>query len=95
MFPTAEQVAVTSIEVLRTAGLSQRKAEYGRPPSAICWFGKCIERSSVKDVASHFADGRLSATKLSQVETLDVYPPCHTSDLMCLNSGRTRNLKMV
>ncbi|KAF8234070.1 DNA glycosylase [Tricholoma matsutake] len=45
-FPTAEQVASTDIAVLRTAGLSVRKAEY------------------VHDLASRFADGRLSTENL-------------------------------
>ncbi|KAG5645198.1 hypothetical protein DXG03_006716 [Asterophora parasitica] len=45
-FPTPEQVAKTDIPTLRSAGLSQRKAEY------------------VLDLASRFADGRLSTEKL-------------------------------
>jgi len=45
-FPTPEQVASTEFAILRTAGLSGRKAEY------------------VHDLASRFADGRLSTEKL-------------------------------
>ncbi|KAJ6586920.1 DNA glycosylase [Mycena vulgaris] len=45
-FPTPQQVAQTEIPVLRSAGLSARKAEY------------------ITDLASRFADGRLSTTKL-------------------------------
>ncbi|KAH7914124.1 DNA glycosylase [Hygrophoropsis aurantiaca] len=45
-FPTPRQVANTDIPTLRTAGLSQRKAEY------------------IQDLATRFADGRLSTEKL-------------------------------
>ncbi|KAJ3866584.1 DNA glycosylase [Lentinula novae-zelandiae] len=47
-FPTPQQVANTDLAILRTAGLSGRKAEY------------------VRDLASRFADGRLSTEKLLQ-----------------------------
>ncbi|KAE9411528.1 DNA glycosylase [Gymnopus androsaceus JB14] len=47
-FPTAQQVASTDLAILRTAGLSGRKAEY------------------VRDLATRFADGRLSTEKLLQ-----------------------------
>ncbi|KDQ27608.1 hypothetical protein PLEOSDRAFT_158514 [Pleurotus ostreatus PC15] len=46
LFPTPDQVAKTDLNILRTAGLSGRKAEY------------------VQDLASRFADGRLSTSKL-------------------------------
>ncbi|KAF4598110.1 Alkylbase DNA Glycosylase/Transcriptional Activator [Pleurotus pulmonarius] len=46
LFPTPDQVAKTDVNILRTAGLSGRKAEY------------------VQDLASRFADGRLSTSKL-------------------------------
>ncbi|KIJ39939.1 hypothetical protein M422DRAFT_32539 [Sphaerobolus stellatus SS14] len=49
-FPTASQVAETDVLVLKTAGLSTRKAEY------------------VKDLASRFADGRLSNAKLAEAD---------------------------
>ncbi|KAI6046168.1 DNA glycosylase [Pisolithus marmoratus] len=45
-FPTPHQVANTDITILKSAGLSTRKAEY------------------VKDLATRFADGRLSVPKL-------------------------------
>ncbi|KAF4621205.1 hypothetical protein D9613_000671 [Agrocybe pediades] len=45
-FPTPYQVSKTDIDVLRTAGLSARKAEY------------------IRDLATRFADGRLSTKKL-------------------------------
>ncbi|KAJ4002025.1 DNA glycosylase [Lentinula boryana] len=45
-FPTPQQVANTDLAILRTAGLSGRKAEY------------------VRDLATRFADGRLSTEKL-------------------------------
>ncbi|KAJ3973476.1 DNA glycosylase [Lentinula raphanica] len=47
-FPTPQQVANTDLAILRTAGLSARKAEY------------------VRDLATRFADGRLSTEKLLQ-----------------------------
>jgi len=47
-FPTPRQLATTSIPTLRSAGLSQRKAEY------------------VIDLATRFADGRLSASLLQK-----------------------------
>ncbi|KAH9048342.1 DNA glycosylase [Lactarius hengduanensis] len=46
VFPTAYQVATTDLAILRTAGLSGRKAEY------------------VRDLATRFADGRLTNQKL-------------------------------
>ncbi|KAH7923735.1 DNA glycosylase [Leucogyrophana mollusca] len=49
-FPSPQQVANTDIPTLRTAGLSQRKAEY------------------VKDLATRFADGRLSTEKLLEAD---------------------------
>ncbi|OJA09180.1 hypothetical protein AZE42_00677 [Rhizopogon vesiculosus] len=51
-FPTPYQVANTDVVTLKSAGLSTRKAEYSR-----CNF-------SVKDLATRFADGRLSTEKL-------------------------------
>ncbi|GJJ06104.1 hypothetical protein Clacol_000293 [Clathrus columnatus] len=50
VFPTAQQVAETEVDVLRTAGLSTRKAEY------------------VRDLASRFADGRLTTQKLIEAD---------------------------
>ncbi|KAJ4483435.1 DNA glycosylase [Lentinula aciculospora] len=47
-FPTPQQVAHTDLVILRTAGLSGRKAEY------------------VRDLATRFADDRLSTEKLLQ-----------------------------
>jgi DNA-3-methyladenine glycosylase II len=66
-FPTAYQVATMDLATLRTAGLSGRKAEYGaRTCSAshvFChWF--IGRRFSVRDLATRFADGRLSNQKL-------------------------------
>ncbi|KAF9268857.1 DNA glycosylase [Marasmius fiardii PR-910] len=49
-FPTPRQVAEFDLATLRTAGLSQRKAEY------------------VHDLATRFADGRLSTRKLLAVD---------------------------
>ncbi|KAF9478600.1 DNA glycosylase [Pholiota conissans] len=49
-FPSPSQVAATEIAVLRTAGLSGRKAEY------------------IQDLASRFADGRLSTEKLLKAD---------------------------
>ncbi|KAI8806926.1 DNA glycosylase [Cladochytrium replicatum] len=49
-FPQPEKVAAASIEQLRSAGLSQRKAEY------------------VRELAQHFADGRLSSRELIKME---------------------------
>ncbi|KAH9083434.1 DNA glycosylase [Lactarius deliciosus] len=46
VFPTAYQVATTDLTILKTAGLSGRKAEY------------------VRDLATRFADGRLTNQKL-------------------------------
>ncbi|KAH9176415.1 DNA glycosylase [Lactarius sanguifluus] len=46
VFPTAYQVATTDLAILKTAGLSGRKAEY------------------VRDLATRFADGRLTNQKL-------------------------------
>ncbi|KAK2463288.1 hypothetical protein APHAL10511_004943 [Amanita phalloides] len=53
-FPSPEQVAGVSIETLRSAGLSTRKAEY------------------VKDLASRFVDGRLSARNLMEASDEEV-----------------------
>lgn len=49
-FPSPCQVANTDISILRTAGLSARKAEY------------------VQDLATRFADGRLSTRKLLEAD---------------------------
>ncbi|KIK67439.1 hypothetical protein GYMLUDRAFT_37561 [Collybiopsis luxurians FD-317 M1] len=49
-FPTPQQVANTDLGILRTAGLSARKAEY------------------VRDLATRFADGRLSTEKLLKAD---------------------------
>ncbi|KAI0682419.1 DNA glycosylase [Cytidiella melzeri] len=54
-FPTAHQVTAMDIPTLRTAGLSQRKAEY------------------VLDLASRFADGRLSTHKLLAAQDEELY----------------------
>lgn len=54
-FPTAQQVAQSDVATLRTAGLSQRKAEY------------------VQDLASRFADGRLSTQKLLEAGDEELY----------------------
>lgn len=50
LFPTAQQVAESEIDVLKSAGLSTRKAEY------------------VKDLASRFADGRLTTKRLLEAD---------------------------
>ncbi|TFK54336.1 DNA glycosylase [Heliocybe sulcata] len=54
-FPSAAQVAKTDLATLRTAGLSQRKAEY------------------VQDLASRFADGRLTTQKLLEADDEELY----------------------
>ncbi|KAI0087997.1 DNA glycosylase [Irpex rosettiformis] len=54
-FPTAHQVTTMDIPTLRTAGLSQRKAEY------------------VLDLASRFADGRLSTEKVLAANDEELY----------------------
>ncbi|KZT26847.1 DNA glycosylase [Neolentinus lepideus HHB14362 ss-1] len=54
-FPSAAQVAQADVATLRTAGLSQRKAEY------------------VQDLASRFADGRLSTQKLLEADDEELY----------------------
>ncbi|KIP11632.1 hypothetical protein PHLGIDRAFT_63560 [Phlebiopsis gigantea 11061_1 CR5-6] len=54
-FPAAEQVAALDIPTLRSAGLSQRKAEY------------------IQDLASRFADGRLSTEKVLDSEDEELY----------------------
>ncbi|KAF8625406.1 hypothetical protein AX15_005371 [Amanita polypyramis BW_CC] len=53
-FPSPVQVSGANIEILRSAGLSARKAEY------------------VKDLASRFVDGRLSARKLMEASDKDL-----------------------
>ena len=63
-FPTAYQVATADLATLRTAGLSGRKAEYGARymlgVSRIFY----LHRFAVRDLATRFADGRLSNQKL-------------------------------
>ncbi|KIY64158.1 DNA glycosylase [Cylindrobasidium torrendii FP15055 ss-10] len=54
-FPTPSQVAGTELSVLRTAGLSGRKAEY------------------IQDLASRFADGRLTTEKLINATDEDLF----------------------
>ncbi|KAF9820427.1 hypothetical protein IEO21_01436 [Rhodonia placenta] len=54
-FPTARQVVSTDLAILKSAGLSGRKAEY------------------VYDLASRFADGRLSTEKLLQADDEELY----------------------
>jgi len=53
-FPSPTQVANTDVTILRTAGLSSRKAEY------------------VKDLATRFADGRLSTQKLLEADDYEL-----------------------
>lgn len=69
-FPSPFQVAKTEISVLRTAGLSARKAEYGE---FFCLAGsgrvsKCFFHAPVQDLATRFADGRLSTQKLLEAD---------------------------
>jgi hypothetical protein len=69
-FPSPFQVANTQISVLRTAGLSVRKAEYGE---FFCLAGsgrvsKCYFHAPVQDLATRFADGRLSTQKLLEAD---------------------------
>lgn len=64
-FPTPQQVANTDLAILRTAGLSGRKAEYGEYKCSRD-FWRSLKLRSVRDLASRFADGRLSTEKLLQ-----------------------------
>ncbi|KAJ3735681.1 DNA glycosylase [Lentinula guzmanii] len=66
-FPTPQQVANTDLVILRTAGLSGRKAEYGKR-QAILIYLPSLNASSVRDLATRFADGRLSTEKLLQAD---------------------------
>jgi DNA-3-methyladenine glycosylase II len=74
-FPSPQQVVGTDIATLRTAGLSARKAEYGKDPLLPCFFSRTssAEWSAVQDLAAHFADGRLSTEKLLAAEDEELY----------------------
>ena len=61
-YPTAAQVAATDPVVLRTAGLSARKGEYRTSTGNI--YTSACSSLQVQDLASRFADGRLSTEKL-------------------------------
>jgi len=61
-FPTPVQVAATETSVLRTAGLSMRKAEYSA--SNLTWIKMSWYTFVVQDLAQRFADGRLSTEKI-------------------------------
>lgn len=61
-FPTPSQVATTQVSVLRGVGLSGRKAEYGTNLNFICIV---LRWETVIELAARFADGRLSAEKLT------------------------------
>ncbi|KAK7045590.1 hypothetical protein VNI00_007422 [Paramarasmius palmivorus] len=63
-FPTPHQVASTDMASLRAAGLSGRKAEYGKSNVLIGQKDLILIASSVQDLAARFADGRLSTEKL-------------------------------
>ncbi|EPQ57693.1 hypothetical protein GLOTRDRAFT_38343 [Gloeophyllum trabeum ATCC 11539] len=66
-FPTAQQVAQSDVATLRTAGLSQRKAEYGA-------YMYCLTvEIAFQDLASRFADGRLSTQKLLEAGDEELY----------------------
>jgi DNA-3-methyladenine glycosylase II len=64
VFPTAYQVATTDLATLRTAGLSGRKAEYGAysPQARHVYYFSLM--APVRDLATRFADGRLTNQKL-------------------------------
>ena len=64
-FPTAQQVASTDLAILRTAGLSGRKAEYGKM-NRVDIHTPLLTPMTVRDLAARFADGRLSTEKLLQ-----------------------------
>lgn len=72
-FPSPQQVAATDIATLRTAGLSARKAEYGGNPPFCLFSSISADRKLVKDLAVHFADGRLSTEKLLAAEDEELY----------------------
>jgi DNA-3-methyladenine glycosylase II len=57
-------VVNTDLAVLRTAGLSARKAEYSKFSKT--WNSLCLFLKTVQDLAARFADGRLSTDKLLQ-----------------------------
>lgn len=65
-FPTPSQVAATDISVLRSAGLSARKAEYSACHETLGtdYNGFIDVTYLVQDLAKRFADGRLSTTKI-------------------------------
>ncbi|KAG9220614.1 hypothetical protein CCMSSC00406_0003713 [Pleurotus cornucopiae] len=62
LFPTPDQVAKIDVSILRTAGLSGRKAEYGQHENYTVL--NFVEHRIVQDLASRFSDGRLSTSKL-------------------------------
>ena len=74
-FPSPQQVVGTDIATLRTAGLSARKAEYGKSSLLPRYFfcPSSAEWGSVQDLAAHFADGRLSTDKLVAAEDEELY----------------------
>jgi DNA-3-methyladenine glycosylase II len=63
-FPTAYQVATTDLLTLKAVGLSGRKAEYGAgsPPGHVTYVAAHL--FAVRDLATRFADGRLTNQKL-------------------------------
>ena len=64
------------IPTLRTAGLSQRKAEYGQYFQCYRRTYRLISRnttSAVLDLAARFADGRLSTEKLLEADDETLY----------------------
>ena len=72
-FPSPQQVVGTDIPTLRTAGLSARKAEYGKTTLRPPFFCPSANWGSVQDLAAHFADGRLSTEKLLAAEDEELY----------------------
>ena len=73
-FPSPQQVANTDIATLRTAGLSARKAEYGKRPLSPRFFCLVLtDWDPVQDLAAHFTDGRLSTDKLLAAEDEELY----------------------
>jgi DNA-3-methyladenine glycosylase II len=61
------------IPTLRTAGLSQRKAEYGELESTLKYPLIFLTSRTVIDLASRFADGRLSTEKLLEANDEELY----------------------
>lgn len=71
-FPTAQQVMSTDLATLKSAGLSTRKAEYGLLSSTPG--DKALSKQAlVSDLASRFADGRLSTQRLMEAEDEELY----------------------